>query len=233
MPIIVLCFLLIFTDKTFAVVRPMTINRSIVFKPEFARLRFQNIATRFNSSKEIAKYFNNDQIGGNFEPAQLTPSQRQVFNQLITDILAHGEKFNEDILKVFIQSFSGSEMDIDSMVQWIMFQAAKDSNSDLRNIMDKMQNNNKKKRELRNLLNSQNQRITLCTRGTCGRTSLAQLNLEREKMNQQMDSLSEMGEMESLRLQMVMDRMSKMISTLSNILKKISETSSTIIQNIK
>lgn len=231
MAAIVLGFLLLFNTKIFAVLP--VINRPIVFKPEFARLRFQNIATRFNTSKEVANYFNNDQIGGNFDPNQLTTAQRQVFNQLMADILAHGEKFNEDILKVFIQSLSGSEVDIDSMIQWVMFQIAKDSSSDLREMMDTMQKNNKKKRELRNLLNSQNQRIALCSRGNCGRTSLEQLNLEKEKLKNQMDSLSEMSEMESLRLQMAMDRMSKMMSTLSNLLKKISETSSTIIQNLK
>ena len=46
-------------------------------------------------------------------------------------------------------------------------------------------------------------------------------------------SLREMDEMTSLRLQMTMDRMSKMMSTLSNILKKISDTSSGIVQNLK
>ena len=54
-------------------------------------------------------------------------------------------------------------------------------------------------------------------------------NLKKLKL----DSMSEMGEMESLRLQMAMDRLSKMMSTLSNLLKKISDTSSEITQNIK
>jgi len=48
-----------------------------------------------------------------------------------------------------------------------------------------------------------------------------------------LDSLSEMGEMESLRLQMTMDRRSKFISTLSNIMKRMSDTSQSIIQNMK
>jgi hypothetical protein len=39
--------------------------------------------------------------------------------------------------------------------------------------------------------------------------------------------------MESLRLQMAMDRMSKMMSTLSNLLKKISDTASSITSNLK
>jgi hypothetical protein len=42
-----------------------------------------------------------------------------------------------------------------------------------------------------------------------------------------------MGEMESLRLQMAMDRHSRMMSTLSNLLKQSSDTAQSIIQNIK
>ena len=54
-----------------------------------------------------------------------------------------------------------------------------------------------------------------------------------DTLKNDLDSLSELGEMESLRLQMAMDRMSKMMSTLSNLLKKISDTSSQITQNLK
>jgi hypothetical protein len=48
-----------------------------------------------------------------------------------------------------------------------------------------------------------------------------------------LNSLSEMGEMESLRLQMAMDRLSKLTAALSNIPKKMVETSDEIIENIK
>ncbi|OSZ79812.1 hypothetical protein CAP36_00670 [Chitinophagaceae bacterium IBVUCB2] len=54
-----------------------------------------------------------------------------------------------------------------------------------------------------------------------------------DKIKNDLDSMNEMGEMESLRLQMAMDRMSKMMSTLSNLLKKISDTQNGIIQNLK
>jgi putative addiction module CopG family antidote len=53
------------------------------------------------------------------------------------------------------------------------------------------------------------------------------------KIKGDLDSLSEMGEMDSLRLQMAMDRLSKLMSTLSNILKKTSDTAASITQNIK
>lgn len=48
-----------------------------------------------------------------------------------------------------------------------------------------------------------------------------------------LDSMNEMSEMNSLRLQMTIDRRSKFISTLSNIMKKISTTQDTLVQNIK
>ena len=48
-----------------------------------------------------------------------------------------------------------------------------------------------------------------------------------------LDGLNEMSEMTSLRLQMTMDRRSKFIETLSNIMKKIGTTQETLVQNIK
>ncbi len=64
-------------------------------------------------------------------------------------------------------------------------------------------------------------------------TSRCQLEGARDALQGRLDSMSEMGEMESLRLQMAMDRLSKMMSTLSNVLKKMSDTSQTITQNLK
>ena len=66
-----------------------------------------------------------------------------------------------------------------------------------------------------------------------GQPTRAELDASIDQMKSDLDSMSEMGEMESLRLQMAMDRMSKMMSTLSNLLKKISDTQSSIVQNIK
>jgi hypothetical protein len=48
-----------------------------------------------------------------------------------------------------------------------------------------------------------------------------------------LDSLSELGETESLRLQMAMDRLSKLMTTLSNMLKKMDDTAVGIVQNLK
>lgn len=66
-----------------------------------------------------------------------------------------------------------------------------------------------------------------------GQPTKAELDSSIEQMKSDLDSMSEMGEMQSLRLQMAMDRLSKMMSTLSNVLKKISDTQGAIVQNIK
>jgi putative addiction module CopG family antidote len=64
-------------------------------------------------------------------------------------------------------------------------------------------------------------------------TRLDQLRAVLDDLKGRLDSLSEMGEMESLRLQMAMDRRSKLLSTLSNIMKKLSDTRDSITQNLK
>lgn len=60
-----------------------------------------------------------------------------------------------------------------------------------------------------------------------------QLQAILDDLKGELDSLSELSELESLRLQMLMDRRSKFISTLSNLLKKISSTQDTLIQDLK
>ncbi|MDP4261974.1 MAG: hypothetical protein Q8941_05530 [Bacteroidota bacterium] len=54
-----------------------------------------------------------------------------------------------------------------------------------------------------------------------------------DKLKSQKDALSDMSQDDQLRLQQFMDRRSKMETTLSNIMKKFSETASSITQNIK
>jgi septal ring factor EnvC (AmiA/AmiB activator) len=48
-----------------------------------------------------------------------------------------------------------------------------------------------------------------------------------------LDAINEMSEEASIRLQMKLDRQSKFTSTLSNLMKKISTTQDTLVQNLK
>ncbi len=68
---------------------------------------------------------------------------------------------------------------------------------------------------------------------SAGKPADPELDAAIDAVKNDLDSMSEMGEMESLRLQMAMDRLSKMMSTLSNILKKSSDTAQGITQNLK
>src|SRR5712671_6266309 len=54
-------------------------------------------------------------------------------------------------------------------------------------------------------------------------SQLALIEQDLASLKGRLDSLSEMGETESLRLQMAMDRLTKLMTTLSNIVKNISD----------
>jgi hypothetical protein len=63
--------------------------------------------------------------------------------------------------------------------------------------------------------------------------TMVELDKYVEEKEHELDSLGGLSEELSLKLQILTDRRSKIIQTLSNILKKISQTSDTIIANIK
>jgi hypothetical protein len=62
---------------------------------------------------------------------------------------------------------------------------------------------------------------------------MADLRAVEDDLKGKLDSMNELSEMTSLRLQMMMDRRSKFITTLSNIMKKVSTTQESITQNLK
>ncbi len=69
-------------------------------------------------------------------------------------------------------------------------------------------------------------------RGPQVRPARAAADLKGEIQNK-LDSKSELGDTESLRLQMAMERLSKLMTALSNILKTLSDTADGIVQNLK
>ena len=64
-------------------------------------------------------------------------------------------------------------------------------------------------------------------------SDLENLKAVQNNLKGQLDSMNEMSEMTSMRLQMAMDRRSKFVETLSNVMKKIDETQEAIVQNMK
>jgi len=63
--------------------------------------------------------------------------------------------------------------------------------------------------------------------------TVAQLRSIQDDLKGQLDSMNEVSEMTSLRLQMSMDRRSRLMATLSNIMKKIGDSTDAIVRNLK
>ena len=146
----------------------------------------------------------------------------------------------------------GSSGDIEALAFIVLMEAAKSAQEDLKSIMANVKKINDAKASMRQ--RAPKPTGAAATRGTgahavvpAARTPLqpTQANVTPRPLpkaefdrrfvlaRDDLDAMSEMGELESLRLQMAMDRMSKMMSTLSNLSKKVSETASGITQNIK
>lgn len=156
-----------------------------------------------------------------------------------------------------------NNMDIEALAMLLMMQAAKSAQEDLKAIMAGVKAINEQKAKQREMLArlQKQQAITGSMvdsfRFLQNRTALIQqrktpdlLRVESagnnsrpmtktdiknsiDQLKNDLESMNEMGEMESLRLQMAMDRMNKMYSTISNLFKKIDSTKSQIIQNLK
>ena len=136
---------------------------------------------------------------------------------------------------------TGADRDVMALAFLVMFEAARSAQDDLKAIMEQVKAANAAKKELRRLL-KRREKTPRVRQGALDFESVfclmatlyaKHLDEEADELLDGLDSMSEMGEMESLRLQMAMDRMSKFMSTLSNLLKKIADSSSQITQNLK
>ena len=134
-----------------------------------------------------------------------------------------------------------SDADIMAIAYLVMMEAAKAAQDDMREIMEQMKSQNERKAAMREAM--QAQRAAAAQDQVATRPELKavcvdppckpQLAADVSRAADQKDSMSEMGEMQSLRLQMAMDRRSKFFETLSNMLKKYADTASTITSNLK
>jgi len=150
-------------------------------------------------------------------------------------------------------------MGIEAIIALVFMQISIDAREDMRKLLEEMNETNKKKKAMRDavnlmkkkqaeLKNNARQEYTsrkqydslkkLLTPSAVinsgpASANAAEWNVLLNNTRDKLDRMNEMGEMESLRLQLIMDRMSKMMSTLSNIMKKISKTQDEIIGNLK
>jgi hypothetical protein len=155
------------------------------------------------------------------------------------------------------------EGNIEALCFLVLMQAAKSSQEDLKGVMSRVKaiNNQKaKQREILQRLQQQKAHPSLQldsfrlvsnrskaliaggkpdtvkfkrTTPSVKPVSKEDMEAMADKMKTELDTMNEMGEMEQLRLQMIMDRRAKMMEALSNIMKKISDTVQGITRNLK
>jgi len=131
--------------------------------------------------------------------------------------------------------------DIEILNYLVLMEAARSGREDAKAIMDGLKRIDDARGRLRPATNAPAVKSSASRQPTsAGRSTMrpfplpeAELEVKIERAHNDLDSSSEMGEMESLRLQMCMDRLSKMMSTLSNLLKKMSDSQAALTQDLK
>ncbi len=145
-----------------------------------------------------------------------------------------------------------SPVDIDALVAMVMFQASQDADADLRALEAQMQQTNAQKQAMRGQTNGMEAAQgggraqaagEYAANATAGKNAPSMpvnaYRTYRPIPNPQpnaarpSDSLNAMSDEDSMRLQMAMDRRSKLQQALSNIMKHVSDTDSAITKNLK
>lgn len=170
------------------------------------------LATAFslNPTEQAAVTKIHDQIA-----VKLAPTAKQKLHQVAHSVIGPanaGDAARLGVTTAFREASLG-ENDINTLTIFVLAEAAKSTDNEINSLTNKVAKINQQKASLRQTANAEEK--------------------TKETLKNKLDSLNEMGEMESLRLQMAMDRMSKMMQTLSNLLKKTSDTASSIVQNLK
>ncbi len=209
------------------------ISRNIK-KEEFKHVQFRNIAASSQYSP-IVYLTRPDLSDSNFQLQQLTPLNQRKLQALKSEFLRG--TVNPSPIKEMFDSLTDElkGVDIDSLIAWLMMEIARESNQEMRALIQDLKKTKESQKALREKIQNLTElRIHCQTKPqSCTFVKRSDIDAAVDRAKDSIDSLSELSEMESLRLQMAMNRMSKLMSTLSNILKKSSETAQAIVQNLK
>lgn len=176
--------------------------------------------------------------------AKVGPQTRSWIRQLATRQV-QGNTISEDGARRAVQAdryFAGlDDNEVSSVVFLVMMQAARLANEDMREVQQGLNRIEASKAALRatagpDAAQSVPVRLTrarLATVRSPQALPAEEFGRRLAAARDDVDGLSELGELETLRLQMAMDRMAKTMQAISGLLKKMSDTQSTIIPNLK
>ncbi len=160
----------------------------------------------------------------------INPRYKTVIDKMATSL--NGKNVSADSAKSLMQAqHSGSvaslsEMDIETLVMLTLIKIDKDNQQDLKAMLRNMKQQNASKK-------NQTQPVVYKEK-TIKKDSITerQTQLEKQKETSRTE-VKELGEAQQMRMQLLMDRRSKALETISNIMKKISSTQDSIINNLK
>jgi len=228
-------------------VRELIMNRST---PLFLLLSFL-CATAFAEIPQADRQFRQNQPRHGQQMAQLAPSLRgwviqegRVLAKSQADLEVDGFR---QVVRTRLAGQDFSEMDIEALVQLLAMETARQADEDLREVMAEMQARNDAKKAMRESSQASRELQMQARQEAAGMqsakapakdlaatdTAAREVAVVEADPAAQLDSLSGLGETEQLRMQMAMDRRAKAMETLSNLLKKSSDTASTITANLK
>lgn len=176
--------------------------------------------------------------------AKVGPQTRSWIRQLATRQV-QGNTISEDAARRTVQAdrfFAGlDDNEVSSVVFLVMMQAARLANDDMREVQQGLSRIEASKVALRATAGADTApaapvrltRAQLATVRSPQALPAEEFGRRLAAARDDHGALSELGELESLRLQMAMDRMGKTMQTLSNLLKKMSDSRTTIIPNLK
>jgi len=119
-------------------------------------------------------------------------------------------------------------VDITELIILVMLEAAEENAADLKEIMDELRKRNERLCRWRKLIADLHGRAAGAEAGDA-----ATIRLATGVAAGQSQGLSDITQELQLRLQMIMDRRAKFFETLSNIMKKQSDTAAAIVANLK
>lgn len=179
--------------------------------------------------------------------ATLSPSLRAwVITQARTTLDSAGSPDPEIIAgnaRVRLAGQDFSDADIEALVQLVMMESVRQLDADLRDMMAQMREANARKARMRDVAAAQreaNKGLSDAARTEYSRPESKAVCVDPPCQFSRIvapatatDSMSEMNETEQLRMQMAMDRRSKAMQALSNLLEKSSDTAATLTSNLK
>lgn len=134
-----------------------------------------------------------------------------------------------------------NDADIEAIAFLVLMQAAKSAQEDLKSVMGEVKsiNNNKAaQRQQAGMLKKSSANINSTVKpeyrvADSLKTSKTNLALKTADLKDKKDNMNDVSSEQQLKMQMTMERRSKMTEAISNLMKKVSETEQSVIQNLK